>query len=59
MSDEERRIDDSIFQNLAESYPMYIAWTLGLRTLWAEVENDILKQPVRFLTEQQRKAMLP
>lgn len=51
-------MDDRIFRELADSQPMHHAWVFGLPDMWSEIEKT-LGHGVRFLTEQQRAAVLP
>ncbi len=50
--------DDAIFQSLSAGYPMHMVWRMSLPAMWDDVEKT-LGHGVRFLTEQQRAAMLP
>lgn len=52
-------MEDRIFRELAEGMQAHTMWRIGLVDMWDEIERTILKRPVRFLTEQQREALLP
>lgn len=48
--------NDPVFRALADGLQMNTMWRIGFVDMWDEIERVILKQPVRFLTEQQREA---
>lgn len=49
--------NDPVFRALADGLQAHTMWRIGLVDMWDEIERTILKQPVRFLTEQQREAL--
>ncbi|WP_315106273.1 hypothetical protein [uncultured Microbacterium sp.] len=51
--------NDPVFRALADGLQAHTMWRIGLVDMWDEIERTVLKRPVRFLTEQQREAMLP